>query len=234
MELRDLHPWDVTPKEAVAIQRELASRVVRRGTPRGVRRVVGVDISVDRLRGRATGAVVVLSYPDLAPVECSVVETALEFPYVPGLLSFRETPVLRESLREIAGPIDLLLVDGHGYAHPRRLGIACHLGLLLDVPAIGIGKSRLVGEYEEPAAAAGSRTDLIDRGEAIGAAVRTRTGVKPVYVSVGHRISQRAAEAWVLRCCRGYRLPEPVRLADQAAGGRPPAVPPSLRVDAVQ
>ncbi|MEX0786844.1 MAG: deoxyribonuclease V [Dehalococcoidia bacterium] len=231
MDLLDLHPWDVTPREAVAIQRELAGRVVRSGGPRAVRRIAGVDCSVDRAEGRATGAVVVLSYPDLDVVEVAVAETALTFPYVPGLLSFREVPVLREAFRKIAGPIDLLLVDGQGYAHPRRFGLACHLGLLLDLPAIGCAKSRLLGEHEMPAEAAGSRAGLRDGGELIGSVLRTRDGVRPLYISVGHRIGLRAAERWVLRCCRGFRLPEPTRLADKAAGGRAPA--PSTRSDAL-
>jgi deoxyribonuclease V len=221
MELLDLHPWDVSPKEAMAIQRELASQVVRVGEPREVRRVAGVDISVDGVEKRGTGAVVVLAYPELAVVEVAVAETPLTFPYVPGLLSFREVPVLREAFRRIAGPIDLLLVDGQGYAHPRRFGIACHLGLLLDVPAIGCAKSRLLGDQRgELGAAAGSRVDLIDGAEVIGSVLRTRDGVSPLYVSIGHRIGLAEAEAWVLSCCRGYRLPEPTRLAHQAAGGR--------------
>jgi deoxyribonuclease V len=218
--LLDLHPWEVTPKEAMAIQRELASRVRRSGRPGHVRRIAGVDVSVDRVRGRATGAVVVLSCPELAPLEVSVVDAPLTFPYVPGLLSFRETPVLREAFRAIEGPVDLLLVDGQGYAHPRRFGIACHLGLLLDVPTIGVAKSRLIGTHDEPAAEAGSRRDLLDGGEVIGGVVRTRSGVRPLYISAGHRISLREAEAWTVRCCRGYRLPEPTRVAHQAAGGR--------------
>jgi deoxyribonuclease V len=222
MELRDLHRWDLSPKEAIAVQRELASLVVCRGGPGRVRRVAGVDISVDRIEKRGTGAVVVLSYPELEVVETALAEAPLTFPYVPGLLSFRETPVLREAFRKIVGPIDLLLVDGQGYAHPRRFGIACHLGLLLDVPAIGCAKSRLLGEHAEPAAAAGSRSDLIDRGEVIGSVLRTRAAVKPLFVSSGHRIGLAEAEAWVLRCCRGYRLPEPTRLAHLAAGGQMP------------
>jgi deoxyribonuclease V len=219
MKLRDLHPWSVSPREAIAIQRQLAAEVVRRGRVGRVRRIGGVDISVDRARGRGRGAVVVLSYPELELIDAVVEETDLTFPYVPGLLSFRETPVLRLAFERLREPVDLLFVDGHGYAHPRRFGIACHLGLLLDVPAIGIGKSRLVGEHIEPPFEAGSRVDLLHAGEVIGGVLRTRTDVKPVYVSVGHRISLTEAERWALRCCRGYRLPEPVRLAHRAAGG---------------
>ena len=220
MDLLDLHPWDVSPKQAVAIQRGLASKVVCKGGPRDVRRVAGVDIAVDSRRGVGTGAVVVLSYPELDVVEVAVAEAPLTFPYVPGLLSFREVPVLREAFRKLRGPFDLLLVDGQGYAHPRRFGLACHLGLLLDVPAIGCAKSRLLGEHTEPDRAAGSRSDLVDKGEVIGSVLRTRDGVKPLFVSSGHRIGLAEAEAWVLRCCRGLRLPEPTRLAHHAASGR--------------
>ncbi len=204
----------------MAIQRELAARIVREGGPKDVRRIAGVDIAVDKPRGRGTGAVVVLSYPELELVDVAVEEAPLTFPYVPGLLSFRETPVLREVFRRIAGPVDLLLVDGQGLAHPRRFGLACHLGLLLDAPAIGVAKSRLLGEHGPLGEAAGSRADLLDAGEVVGGVLRTRVGVKPVYVSIGHRIRLPEAEAWVLRCCRGYRLPEPTRLAHQAAAGR--------------
>lgn len=224
MKLRDLHPWNVAPKEAVAIQSRLAALVLREGNPVNVRRIAGVDIAVDRARARGTGAVVVLSYPALEPVEVVVEEAPLTFPYVPGLLSFREIPVLQAAFRRVTGPIDLLLVDGQGLAHPRRFGLACHLGLLMDVPTIGCAKSRLVGEHAAPDEAAGNRSDLIDDGEVIGGVLRTRSGVKPLFVSVGHRIGLEQAEAWVLRCCRGYRLPEPTRLAHQAAGGRVPAV----------
>ena len=222
MDFADLHPWDLSPKEAVALQRELAGRVVRRGAPRRVRRVAGADIAVGRGAKRATGAVVVLSYPELEILEVAVEEAPVTFPYVPGLLSFREAPVLRQAFRKLAGPIDLLFVDGQGYAHPRRFGLACHLGLLLDVPTVGVAKSRLLGEYEEPGVEAGSRAGLVDAGETVGTVLRTRTAVRPLYVSVGHRIGLDEAVAWVLRCGRGYRLPEPARLADRAAGGRLP------------
>jgi len=228
MEIRELHAWDLSIPEAVAIQRRLASQVVCSGGLGEVRTVAGVDIAVleKGRRAPARGAVVVLSYPELELLEQAVVEAEVTFPYVPGLLSFRETPVLLEPLSRVRKP-DLLLVDGQGFAHPRRFGLACHLGLLLDVPAIGCAKSRLCGAHAEPDRAAGSRTELRDGGQVIGAVLRTRDGVNPLYVSVGHRIGLAEAAEWVLRCCRGLRLPEPTRLAHQAAGGRLP--PPSGR-----
>ena len=186
VDILDLHRWDLSPKEAIAVQRELAALVVHKGGPERVRRVAGVDCSIDRAEGRGTGAVVVLSYPELEVVEVAVAESALSFPYIPGLLSFREVPLLSEAFRKLRGPVDLLLVDGQGYAHPRRFGLACHLGLLLDVPAIGCAKSRLLGEHADPARAAGSRGDLVDKGELIGSVLRTRDGVKPLFVSSGH------------------------------------------------
>jgi deoxyribonuclease V len=219
MEIRTLHRWDLSIPEAMDTQRRLASQVVCSGDPGEVRTVAGVDISVLEKGGRAParGAVVVLSYPSLELLEQAVVEAEVTFPYVPGLLSFRETPVLLEPLSRVRKP-DLLLVDGHGFAHPRRFGIACHLGLLLDVPAIGCAKSRLCGEHAEPEWAAGSQTPLRDGGQVIGAVLRTRDGVNPIYVSIGHRIGLAEATEWALRCCRGLRLPEPTRLAHQAAG----------------
>lgn len=219
VEAKDLHPWRVSTAEAVAIQRRLASQVVLEGAPADVRYVAGTDISVNAAERKGRGAVVVLSYPDLRPVEQSVAEVDLTFPYVPGLLSFRETPVLMEAFAGLSGRPDLMLVDAQGLAHPRRFGLACHLGLLYDVPTIGCAKSRLCGEHDEVEPAPGSRADLRDGAEVIGAVLRTREGVKPIYVSVGHRIGLAEAVEWALRCCRGYRLPEPTRLAHQAAGG---------------
>jgi deoxyribonuclease V len=218
MEIRDLHPWGVSPAEAVAIQRWLASQVIVGGAPRDVRVVAGADISVGG--GRGCGAVVLLSYPELTLLERQVVEAELAFPYVPGLLAFREVPVLAEAFRRLSRRPDLLLVDGQGLAHPRRLGIACHLGLLLDLPTIGCAKSRLVGEHGPLGEEAGSRTDLRDGPDVIGLVLRTRARVRPVYVSVGHRIGLNEAAEWVLRLCRGFRLPQPARLAHQAAGDR--------------
>ena len=222
MEIRDLHPWNVSPAEAAAIQKRLAAQVVLKGEPGDVRVVAGADISVGSGRGR--GAVVLLSYPELRPLEQQVVEAPLTFPYVPGLLAFREVPVLAEAFRRLSQRPDLLLVDGHGLAHPRRFGIACHLGLLLDLPTIGCAKSRLLGEHGPLGVDTGSRTELRDGQEVLGLVLRTRAGVTPVYVSVGHRIGLSEAAEWTLRLCRGYRLPEPARLAHQAAGGQMLAV----------
>jgi deoxyribonuclease V len=224
VEIRELHPWSVSPAEAVVIQKRLAAQVILEGEPRDVRVVAGADISVGGGRGR--GAVVLLSYPELQPLERQVVETELTFPYVPGLLAFREVPVLAEAFRRLSRRPDLLLVDGQGLAHPRRFGIACHLGLLLDLPTIGCAKSRLVGEHEPVGGEAGCRVELRDGSEVIGLVVRTRSGVTPVDVSVGHRIGLAEAAEWVLSLCRGYRLPEPARLAHQAAGGQAMAVAP--------
>lgn len=225
MDVRELHRWDLGIPGAIETQKRLAPQIVCSGDPSHVRTVAGVDISVlaKGRRAPARGAVVVLSYPELEVLEQSVVEAEVTFPYVPGLLSFREIPVLLEPLSQVSRP-DLLLVDGQGFAHPRRFGLACHLGLLLDVPTVGCAKSRLVGEHAEPEPAAGSQTELRDGGQVIGAVLRTRDAVRPIYVSVGHRIGLAQAAEWVLRCCRGLRLPEPTRLAHQAAGGHlPPA-----------
>ena len=230
MRLRDLHPWRVTPAEAIAIQARLAPQVVAEGDPRdspdGVRYVAGADIAlgkpalsgVERSNGR--GAVVLLSYPDLRLIEHHLVDEPVPFPYVPGLLAFREVPVLARAFEKLERTPDLLLVDGHGLSHPRRFGLACHLGLLLDVPTIGVAKSRLVGQHEQPPPEAGGSAELRDGLNLIGLVLRTRDRVSPVYVSVGHRIGLQQAAEWVLRLCRGYRLPEPTRLADQLSKRR--------------
>ena len=214
------HPWDLSPKEAIALQSMLAERVIREGdlAERSVRIVAGADVAFDKPNGRAVGAVVLLAYPSLDEVERVVVETPVTFPYVPGLLSFRETPVLLGAFERLRETPSLLMVDGHGYAHPRRFGFACHLGLLLDLPTIGVAKSRLIGEQGTVAGPRGARADLTHDGEVIGSMLRTRQGVRSVYVSVGHRINLAAAERWALACARGYRVPEPTRRADRIAG----------------
>jgi len=209
----------------MALQVRLAPSVIRGGDVTDVRLVGAADLAfVDRpVRGRpslARAAVVLVSYPELEVVEQSVVEAPTAFPYVPGLLSFREVPALVRAFEGLQHAPDLLLVDGHGYAHPRRFGIACHLGLLLGLPTIGVGKSRLCGDHPEPGGVRGETVRLVDKGEIIGRVVRTRDGVRPIFVSVGQHIGLDEATNWVLRLCRGYRLPEPIRVADKLSKGR--------------
>ncbi len=219
MKILNLHSWQVDMAQAKEIQTSLSSRVSPRNECVTPRLIAGVDISVERARGIATGVAVVLSYPDLKLLEKSVVTCRLEFPYIPGLLSFREAPLILAACEKLSLSPDLVLVDGQGVAHPRRMGLACHLGLFLDKPAIGCAKSRLCGRHQEPGNETGNYAELKDDGEVIGIALRTKPRVKPVYVSVGHKVDLQAARHWVLACCRGYRLPEPTRLAHLAAGG---------------
>lgn len=219
MKLAINHPWNVSPREAVAIQERLRSRVIRRNRiGRRVRRVAGVDVAFEE-SGRITrAAVVVLRWPGLETVESAVARRETSFPYVPGLLSFRELPAVLEAVRGLDEEPDLWLCDGQGIAHPRRFGIASHLGLLLDAPTVGVGKSRLVGEHDDPGWNRGDWVPLIHEGEQVGAVLRTRDKVNPVYVSVGHRIALPTAVNWVLRCAPKYRLPETTRQADRLAG----------------
>ena len=217
------HRWDVTENEARALQRELAGKVERTDRFGEVRTVGGVDLGFPRQPdgaelGRA--ALVVLRLPELELVERRVVELPVSFPYVPGLLSFREAPVGLAAFDALTERPDVLLVDGHGIAHPRRFGIACHLGVLLDVPTIGCAKSILAGRADEPGPEPGSWTPLIHRDEVIGAALRTRPRANPMFISTGNRVSLDSAIDLVMRCARGYRLPEPTRLADRIASRR--------------
>jgi deoxyribonuclease V len=219
MKVAELHSWRVGIPEAREIQRSLAERVSRSGEVESPHFIAGVDISVRRETAQATGAVVVLEYPELKVVEVKLSRDRLGLAYIPGLLSFREAPLILAACRSLESVPDLFLVDGQGIAHPRRLGLASHLGLFLDTPTIGCAKSLLCGRHEVPAGEVGSRAEIMDRGETIGMALRTKTEVKPVYVSIGHKLSLESAVGWVLKCCRGYRLPEPTRLAHLAAGG---------------
>jgi len=214
-----LHGWQVSSAQALDIQRRLAAQVSRSSEVVTPRFIAGVDISAGNAQGVATGAVVVLQYPQLRAVEAKVVSGELNFPYIPGLLSFRETPLILAACQKLTITPDLILVDGQGIAHPRRMGLASHLGLFLNSPTIGCAKSVLCGTHEMPAIEPGSYAEVVDRDETIGVALRTKLGVKPVYVSIGHKIDLQTAIHWVLKCCRGYRLPEPTRLAHLAAGG---------------
>ncbi len=214
-----LHSWQLSITRALDLQHRLAAQVSRNSEVTTPHFIAGVDISVKKAQGVATGAVVVLSYPELRVVETKVAQGRLDFPYIPGLLSFRESPLTLAACEGLSITPDLILVDGQGVAHPRRFGLASHLGLFLDTPTIGCAKSLLCGSHEVPGIEPGSYTEVIDKGETIGVALRTRLGVKPVYVSIGHKVDLQTAIHWVLECCRGYRLPEPTRLAHQVAGG---------------
>ncbi len=214
-----LHSWQVSPTEASYIQQRLAAQVSRSNQVTTPRFIAGVDISAVNAQGTATGTVVVLEYPSLRLVETGVARGKPEFPYIPGLLSFRESPLTLAACQNLVATPDLILVDGQGIAHPRRLGLASHLGLLLNTPTIGCAKSRLCGRHEIPGVEAGSYAEVVDRGETVGVALRTRLGVKPLYVSIGHQVDLETAIYWVMKLCRGYRLPEPTRLAHLAAGG---------------
>jgi len=219
MKIHKLHQWDVSHGQAKALQVSLAKKVVTDDEGINPHLIAGVDISAPDSRGVARGAVVVLNYPELNLVEVKTVEREVTLPYIPGLLSFREAPLILAACEELSSVPDLILVDGQGIAHPRRLGLASHLGLFLDVPTVGCAKSILLGNHKPLGEKVGSYAELVDSEQVIGAALRTKLGTKPVYVSIGHKISLNSAIKWVLNCCRGYRLPEPTRLAHLAAGG---------------
>lgn len=179
-----------------------------------VRRVAGADVASDRRDRRLHAAVVVLDAQTLETIETASVRCEASFPYIPGFLTFREAPAIQEAFAALRVKPDLLLVDGHGLAHPRGFGIACHLGLALDIPSIGVAKTVLVGRHLPPGSRAGSTVPLVHAGRSVGAVVRTRTGVAPVYVSVGHRVGLDTAIRWTLALARGVRMPEPTRRAD--------------------
>jgi deoxyribonuclease V len=212
-----IHAWELTAAEAARLQAELAPLVIRRTTIplQFVRRVAGVDIHY--AAGRAVAAVVVLGLPGLEPIAQATASVPLSYPYVPGLLSFREGPAALAAIARLAVQPDVLMFDGHGLAHPRRFGIASHIGVLLDIPAIGCAKTRLIGRYPEPGLKRGRFSYLRDRGRIIGAALRTRDRVAPVFVSAGHRVSLKDSLHVVLGCCAGFRLPETTRCADRLA-----------------
>jgi deoxyribonuclease V len=209
------HPWNLNEAEALRLQEELASKVSREDRLTEVRLVAGVDVAYHPVGDKLAASVVVLDAVTLEPVETSVAEDRATFPYMPGLFSFRELPPIVKALRKLHTRPDLIVCDGQGLAHPRRFGLACHLGVLFDVPAIGCGKTRLIGEAEEPGPKRGERSPLIDRGEIVGSVLRTQDGIKPVYVSIGHRVSLETACKWILRLAPRYRLPETTRLSDQ-------------------
>lgn len=213
------HAWDLTIDEAQALQTRLAQQVVKETTfdPAAVRTVAGIDVGFKG--GIARAAVVVLRFPSLEPIDYSLAEVPATFPYVPGLLAFREGPAVLAALEKLQSRPDLFLFDAQGLAHPRRLGLASHLGVILDQPSIGCAKSRLVGSHAEPGNAVGDWVYLYDGKDIIGAVVRTLPGSPPLYVSIGHRIDLPTAIHFVLRCTKGNRLPETTRYAHRVAGG---------------
>ncbi len=213
--------WPQTPAQAIALQRALASQVQRVDAVGNVRRVAGVDVGFPGGGQIARAAVAVLSFPDLQPIDQALAQSPVEFPYIPGLLSFRELPPVLAALARLAQLPDLLLVDGQGLAHPRRFGIACHLGVLTGLPSIGVAKTRLVGAHEPVPDRRGAWVPLRDRGEVIGAVLRSRAGVRPIYVSVGHRISIESAVGLVMACTTRYRLPQTTRAAHALASRAP-------------
>lgn len=211
------HRWDVPPREAIAIQQSLRSRVVTADRMGTVRLVAGVDVGFEDGNRITRAAVAVLTFPGLELREQVVARRPTSFPYIPGLLSFREMPALMDAFERLRSTPDLVLADGQGIAHPRRFGIACHLGVLADLPAIGVGKSRLVGEHGVVPVDRGAWTPLVDKGETVGAVLRSRAGVKPIFVSPGHRLSLGTAVDYVMACTTRYRLPETTRAAHRLA-----------------
>ncbi|MEE9218058.1 MAG: deoxyribonuclease V [Acidobacteriota bacterium] len=207
------HRWNLSFKQAARLQRRLRQQLRLQPPGRRIRRVAGADVAYDGNGETLVAAVATFLLPELTLEELVCARDRVRFPYVPGYLSFREVPVVLRAMRRLRRRPDLLLCDGQGWAHPRRFGLACHLGLLLDLPTIGVAKSILVGSHRDPAQRRGSRAALLDRGEIVGTALRTRAGVRPVYISPGHRCDLPWSTRQVLACCRGFRLPEPVRRA---------------------
>ena len=212
------HPWEVSPAEARAIQERLAGEIVAEDRVGVVEQVAGIDVGFEEDNTITRAAVAVLHFPSLELENSSVARRPTGFPYIPGLLSFREGPAILDALGELEEPPDLLLFDGQGFAHPRRLGIASHIGLLTGIPSIGVAKSRLTGRPAAPLSEEkGAWQPLVDNGEVVGAVVRTRSYVKPLYVSVGHLISLDTAIEYVLACTTRYKLPETTRQAHRLA-----------------
>lgn len=216
--MRLLHSWDVAYQEAVSIQNTLKKELILRDGVKiaPVNVIAGADISYSRGSDLFFAAVVLLSYPDMQPIEEAHAVERVSFPYIPGLLSFREGPVLLKAFENLQQAPDLVMFDGQGIAHPRGIGLAAHMGLFLDIPAIGCAKSRLCGEHREPGSFPGDHEDLLYQGQVIGAVLRTKARVHPVFVSPGHLISLERSREVTMKCCRGYHLPEPIRQAHLA------------------
>jgi deoxyribonuclease V len=221
MDLHHQHNWNLTPEEAIALQQSLREAVITTDQFQPIRTVAGVDVGFEDAGNTTRAAVAVLSFPDLKLQAQTIARRPTVFPYIPGLLSFREVPAVLDALEKLQTLPDLLLCDGQGIAHPRRFGIACHLGLLTNIPSIGVAKSLLVGKHADVPDEKGAWQPLQHKGETIGAALRTRPKTKPLYISPGHRVSLETAIDYVLRCTTKYRLPETTRFAHKLASETP-------------
>jgi len=220
MHYQDIHPWAVSPQEAAEIQRRLSRMVEPQPITKPIALVAGADISYSKIDNRLVAAVVVMTFPELEIVEQIEAEGEAVFPYIPGFLSFREAPAMLEAFSRLRHEPDVIMVDGQGIAHPRGLGLASHLGVILDHPTIGCAKTRLIGKYAEPGEQKGERSPLWQGGKIIGMVLRTRRGTKPLFISIGHKIDLDTAVSIVLACTRAFRLPEPVRQAHLFCKGK--------------
>jgi len=208
---------NITPKRAREQQQERASKVVISGAPENIRVVAGIDVAYHKKPPTGFCAISLFNYPDMTHIKTYTELDIIGYPYIPGLLSYREGDLILATLQKLEEEVDLYLFDGNGIAHPRRLGIASHIGLLIEKPTIGIGKSQLLGEYKEPGSGRGSTSDWTDQGETIGTVLRTQDDTNPIYVSPGHKIGIKEATEIALNCATNYRIPEPLRMADQEA-----------------
>jgi len=216
MRIRRLHPWDISYQKAIVLQRQLAEQIREIPISKPVRTIAGADVSYSRKDSKVYAAVLVFTFPDIVLTDNALASDTVQFPYIPGLLSFREAPVLEKAFRKIRKKPDVIIFDGQGIAHPRGLGLASHMGLILDSPSIGCAKTRLVGIHARLPQDRGSTVPLTDQGRVVGGVVRTRQAVNPVFVSPGHATTVEEAIDLVLSCCKGYRLPEPTRQAHLA------------------
>jgi deoxyribonuclease V len=218
MKYHSLHPWDITPRQAMRIQEDLRSRVVLKNEFGDLKVIAGADVALDKKRGQGYAGAIAYAFPELGEIERQGATGPLHFPYVPGLLAFREAPILLEALEALKVEPDLIIFDGQGRAHPRRMGIATHMGILLDTPTIGCAKSRLIGTHGDVGPEVGDYASLSHENQVVGAVLRTRRGIRPIFVSPGHKIDLPTSIAIIMKCLDGYRVPKPTRKADHYVG----------------
>ncbi|WP_019421563.1 deoxyribonuclease V [Paenibacillus sp. OSY-SE] len=215
MEQKVKHPWNLCEMDAIKLQQELSLKVIKEDKITEIKYVAGVDVAYSEHSDKLIAAIVILEASSLRLMESIVVEDTVDFPYIPGLFSFRELPPIMKALKQIKLLPQLIVCDGQGIAHPRRFGLASHLGVLLDIPTIGCGKTKLLGEFKDPDLKRGAHSPLVDNCEVIGSVLRTQDNIKPIFVSIGHRVSSKTACEWILKLSPRYRLPETTRQADQ-------------------